>query len=304
MIKNLFSVFKPLRWYQNGIVLLAAVLAVTAFNLSMREIMLKLIYVILGSCFIASGNYGINEIADLETDKHHPQKKKRALSSGKISAKFVLIISFLFYIIGFILIASLHSRLLNIFITLWVLNAIFYNIKPFRLKDKPYLDFISEALNNPIRILIGWYAIVKPTEIVPSSFVLGFWFLGIFLMASKRFGEIRLLKSSKKASRYRKSLKYYTGEKLLFIMIASLGAFYYMFGAMSMKHNVDFILMLPFIIAWTIWFFHLSYDENTIVKDPERIFEKKKFLAFSLLSLFVFLYLLITKNQIMEFISK
>ena len=41
-------------------------------------------------------------------------------------------------------------------------------------------------------------------------------------------------------------------------------------------YNIDLIMTVPCIIIWTVWFFDIAYEENTIMKDPERIFEKKK----------------------------
>ena len=40
---------------------------------------------------------------------------------------------------------------------LWVMGCI-YNIPPVRSKDLPYLDVLSEAVNNPLRMLAGWAA--------------------------------------------------------------------------------------------------------------------------------------------------
>lgn len=303
-IKDYISIFRPVRWYQNIVVLLGMFLASTILNISLIEILPFLFLATLGVCLIASANYGINEIADLESDKHHPKKKNRAIPSGRVSPKKVFILSLIFYFFGLLLLKPLGTYLLFFFVTLWIINSILYNFKPIRLKDKPYIDFLSEALNNPLRILIGWYIVSKPEQIISSSFVLSFWFLGVFLMISKRFGEIRFIKDAKKIVAYRKSLRYYSEENLLIAMIAALGAFYYMFGALSMKHNIDYILVLPFIIIWTIWFFHISYENDTIVKDPERIFEKKKFLFYSLITLLMFMYLFISKTHLMIFIKQ
>lgn len=146
--------------------------------------------------------------------------------------------------------------------------------------------------------MVGWYAVAKPYNLVPASIVLGFWFLGIFLMAAKRFGEIRFIQNQEEAAKYRKSFKYYNEENLLFSMIAAAVSFSFMLGALSLKYSVDLIVALPFTVIWMIWFFHLAYQQNTIVKDPERIFEKKTFLLFSLLTLLVFMYFFFSGNQI------
>ncbi len=302
MFKILMDVFRPLRWYRNGFMLAAVILAIKILNIDFRSILsISFIYPVLISfialCLVASGNYGINEVFDLETDKHHPEKKNRSIPSGKISPVTVICLSVFLYISGFLLISTINNYMLFISLSLLLISGILYNVKPFRLKDKPYLDFIFEAANNPIRLMVGWYAVAKPSNLVPASIVLGFWFLGIFLMAAKRFGELRFIQDKEKAAKYRNSFKYYTEEKLLFSMIAAAMSFTFMLGALSFKYSVDLIVALPFMVSWMIWFFHLAYQQNTIVKDPERIFEKKTFVFFSLLTLLVFVYLFFSGNQ-------
>ncbi len=39
---------------------------------------------------------------------------------------------------------------------IFALQGVVYNVPPFRTKDRPYLDVISESINNPIRLTIGW----------------------------------------------------------------------------------------------------------------------------------------------------
>jgi len=126
----------------------------------------------------------------------------------------------------------------------------------------------------------------------------GFWFFGMFLMAAKRFGEFRFLKENERAAKYRKSFQYYTEEHLLFSMIAAAVCFSFLLGALSFKYSVDVMVILPFLVIWIVWFFHLACQKNTIVKDPERVFEKKIFVAFSLLTFCLFMYLFFSGNQL------
>ena len=303
MFRDFIAVFRPMRWYQNLLIFLGGVTAMVLLGATVPDSWQVLILSFTAACLVASGNYGVNEVFDMEQDAHHPQKKTRALPSGRLKPAHVLFLSGIIYIAGFSLIISLKRMPLTILLSLYFVNALFYNIYPFRLKDRPYLDFISEALNNPMRFLIGWYAVAGADNIFPSSLVLALWFFGIFLMASKRFGEVRLFKDKKELNSFRKSMIHYSEEKLLFSMIAALGVAYYMLGAFCMKHSVDLIIALPVIIIWTVWFFHLAYEENTIVKDPERIFEKMPFLIFSVISILLFIYMFMTQNRIMEWVK-
>lgn len=308
MLSDYIDVFRPIRWYRNSTMLLGSVITVKVLNIPLHELLstpklITFFVTLVAICLVASGNYGINEVLDSETDSHHPEKQHRAIPSGRVPARRVIIISILLYAIGIGAVALLGNLGLLISVVLLFISGIAYNVKPFRLKDRPFVDFPSEALNNPIRFLIGWYAVASAHQLFPASFVLGYWFLGIFLMAAKRFGEIRLIKDKTTATQYRKSLGYYTEERLLMAMIAGATAFSYMMGALSFKYSVDVILVLPFVVGWMIWFFALAFEENTVVKSPERIFEKKGFIAYTLATVTIFTYCFYSGNQLLGWVK-
>jgi decaprenyl-phosphate phosphoribosyltransferase len=302
MLKDIISVFRPKRWFQNLITIIGGILPIQLMQLSYSVHWRSILLCFIASCVVSSANYGINEVLDAEQDKHHPQKKNRAIASGRLTKPFVIFGSVILYIIGLIIVYDYINIATTIVLCLFILTAVLYNVKPFRFKDVPYLDFTFEALNSPLRILLGWYSVTE--HIFPASLILAVWFLGVFLMAAKRFGDLRLIEDKNALNNYRRSQKYYTEKKLLFAMIGSLSIFYYMLGALCMKYSIDLIITLPFIIVWTIWFFHLAHEENTIVKDPERIFENIPFVSFSALTFGVFVYLFMTKSHVLNFLKK
>lgn len=279
-LKLLIGVFRPLRWYRNLFVVFGAFIAVVLNDLSAGESWPRIIGAFVVASLIASANYGVNEVADAESDSHHPRKKFRAVANGSIGKKTVIAVSIFLYAIGFFAAWKTGSIFFLGSAFLLFLSGMLYNLPPVRLKDLPYLDFSFEALNNSIRLLMGWYAVTA--KIVPISFLLFFWFIGIFLMAAKRFAEIRFIKNPEEAKAYRKSLEHYTQEKLLFAMIGAVSAASFMFGVLTVKHEIGFVLTLPMVIIFIIWFFALAYEEDSIVKDPERIFERKWFLIYAL----------------------
>ncbi len=303
MISSLLDVFRPLRWYRNVFMLVGSLLAYTLTEAHLDNILFCIILSFLSLCAVASGNYGINEIFDAKSDSFHPEKKHRAIPSGRISIPLVLLFSFIFYLLGLALITVIESRSLHISLFLLFISGLMYNIPPVRLKDKPFLDFTSEALNNAIRVSVGWYSVAKESEIVPSSLLILFWFLGVFLMASKRFGEIRFIKDKETYTSYRKSLSYYSEKNLLISMIVAISVFNFMLGALAFKYQIDLVIILPFLITWIAWYFVIAYEENSIIKDPERIFEKKGFLFFTIFSTTLMAVLLLTKLNLMNFLT-
>jgi hypothetical protein len=96
---------------------------------------------------------------------------------------------------------------------LWVMGC-FYNIPLFRTKDKVYLDVLSESVNNPLRMLLGWFMVT--TVLIPSaSLLICYWMAGCYLMALMRFSEYREIGDAQVAGAYRKSFQHYTEVSLL-----------------------------------------------------------------------------------------
>lgn len=48
--------------------------------------------------------------------------------------------------------------------------GVLYNVKPIRTKDRACVDVLSESINNPIRLVLGWAAI--STIMLPPSSLL------------------------------------------------------------------------------------------------------------------------------------
>ena len=172
-------------------------------NINLINIILGFICAILS----ASSNYVINEYLDRNNDKFHPLKKKRLFVEKKIDFKNVVYFYFILIIASLVL-----SYKLNEFF--FIISGLIYNIKPFRLKDRIYLDVINESINNPIRLFLGWYMVVDNLSILPPvSLILFYWFSGGFLMTSKRLSEIKFFKkysNSLNLKKYRPNYKYYS----------------------------------------------------------------------------------------------
>jgi len=133
---------------------------------------------LLATAFTASANYIINEWLDRNFDKHHPIKKHRPAVSAGLTEKIVYVMYVMFFVVGIALASTVNIPVLVVVVFLFVMGII-YNVKPFRSKDVPYCDVLSESINNALRLLIGWFA-VAPTLFPPSSIVLGYWWGGLF----------------------------------------------------------------------------------------------------------------------------
>jgi len=107
--KDLISVFRPKRWYQNIIVIIGALLALELLNLSATVNWKNIFLAFVAICLVASANYGINEVLDAGSDKNHPEKKHRAVAAGRILKSTAIILSIIIYLAGFVIIFQLTN---------------------------------------------------------------------------------------------------------------------------------------------------------------------------------------------------
>ncbi len=167
-------------------------------------------------------------------------------------------------------------------ITLFVffLAGVSYNIPPLRLKDIPYIDVISESFNNPIRLFLGWYSLA-PSSFPPLSLVFLYWVFGALSMTAKRYAELNSFSS--KITLYRKAFRFYSAQSLFKMMLfyTLLTIFLFVYFAFTFRKRLLF--GLPLILFFFIWLFKLTMEEKSVIQTPEKIFQRPKFVLYSLL---------------------
>jgi decaprenyl-phosphate phosphoribosyltransferase len=158
--------------------------------------------------------------------------------------------------------------------------GLLYNVPPFRTKDYPYLDVLSESLNNPIRFLFGWFAI-NSYLLPPSSILLAYWMGGAYLMAVKRYSEYRDIRDPKRAKLYRKSFGAYSRKSLL------LSAFFYaicaafFIGIFLIKYKSEFVIMVPLFAALFTWYLRIGLKPESAAQSPETLYQEHYFMIFA-----------------------
>ncbi|MFQ5963077.1 MAG: UbiA family prenyltransferase [Candidatus Scalinduaceae bacterium] len=243
-------------------------------------LLFKLFGAILIACIASSFNYIINELLDSDSDKFHPKKKHRPVPSGDTNIYVVLTISVCILLVTLCLSFFYYSMYFFITLILFFLLAILYNVPPLRFKDVVYMDVVIESANAPIRILLGWYAI--GTNMLPKlSVLVSVWCLGGFLMTAKRYAEHKFISNDSDRGMYRRSYNTYTSEILSTYMVFWLILFNFAFGIFIVRIEPATLVVSPFLITFFIWYWWLSTKPDSIVKEPERVFEEKGFFVYS-----------------------
>ena len=254
-----------------------------------QNYILKLFIGIICTCLIASANYVLNEWLDADFDKFHPIKKNRSAITENIRSNVVYLEYIVIAVIGLSIAYFLGIKFFFTSIV-FIFMGIVYNVKPIRTKDIVYVDVLTESINNPIRLLLGWFIVIN-NVFPPVSLIFGYWMGGAFLMAIKRFAEYRSIGPSV-AGMYRRSFIFYDENKLL-----SSAVFYAMcstlfLGIFLIKHKLELIISFPFLCLLFAWYLSLGLKKDSIVQTPEKLIELKSFLYYSLF-LFILLALLV-----------
>lgn len=278
-IKPYLQIARFDHWFKNIFILPGVVLAVYEHHWQIQAGLLpRLVIGLLSIGFIASSNYVINEIIDAPRDALHPVKKNRPVPSGLIDIRIGYIQWVVLALLGAGLSLWLGTAFIVSVLSLWVMGCL-YNIPPIRLKDKPYLDVLSESVNNPIRLLVGWYA-AGMSKLPPISLVAAYWMIGAFFMGVKRFAEFRRIRDPKVAKRYRDSFGYYNEQRLLISIIYYAVAFGLFFGVFIMRYRLELLLSIPLIAGFIGWYMNLGFLPDSPAQYPEQLYKQRGFLIY------------------------
>jgi 4-hydroxybenzoate polyprenyltransferase len=244
---------------------------------------------LLASGLIASSNYVINEILDAPFDALHPSKRYRPTPAGRVNIRFAYLQWLTLMVLGLLLGCLVSVQLVWALASLWIMGCI-YNIKPIRAKDVPYIDVLVESINNPIRLLIGWYIVAPPYQI-PVSLLISYWMIGAYLMAIKRFAEMRDISKDISAKHYRKSFGFYTEQNLLVSIMFYASASMLFFGVFVMRYKLELILSFPLIALIMAMYLNLAFKVDGSAQAPEKLWREKPLMlaCFSCLFLMIFL---------------
>jgi 4-hydroxybenzoate polyprenyltransferase len=235
----------------------------------------NIVFGFLAAICVASANYVLNEWLDRDFDRFHPSKSKRVAVQCELRGGFVIAEWSIFLVLG-LCSAAACSTVMIVAAGILALQGLAYNVPPVRTKDKPYLDVLSESINNPLRLLIGW-AMVDSTTLPPSSIILAYWFGGAFLMAAKRLSEYREIvayNGKKTLAKYRASFAGYTET--------SLNVSCFVYGLLSsfslavflIRYRIEYILVMPLIIVMFGYYLALSMQAGSSAQNPEKLYRE------------------------------
>ncbi len=259
-------------WVKNVFVLPGILVALSiephrVWSLSVIDLLTGLLAV----CLISSSNYVLNELLDAPFDRFHPAKSQRAAASGKIKRSLGYLEWIALLAAGLALSLRISIPFVLVMAALWLMGCA-YNIPPIRTKDVAYLDVLSEAINNPLRMLAGWY-ITRSAAVPITSLLISYWMIGCYFMAIKRYAEYRDL-SGGQLAQYRKSFARYSERSLLVsIMFYGTHAMLF-FGAFIGRYRLELILSFPLVALVMAVYLWLAFSKDSGVQHPEALYKE------------------------------
>ncbi len=260
-INNLISSCRPKQWTKNLLVFSAPL-----FSFSYKsDLWISSFFTFIAFCFVSSSVYLINDVLDVESDRKHHRKKKRAIASGLISKKKAISFSLILLLICYLISFNLNNNIVLI-ITIYLIIQLSYCIK---LKKKPILDIFCISAGFLLRAIAG--GLSAKLEISPW-FLLSVTLLALFLTIEKRKAELRI--SIKNEVATREVLKYYTINLLTrYENIVASGSFvsYSLWAAgptLSGAPTSWMLLTVPFVL---LGIFRYQFLSEVIIQNNENL---------------------------------
>jgi 4-hydroxybenzoate polyprenyltransferase len=241
-VYGLLRTLRPRQWIKNGFVFMALVFDNKLF---VWPLFFQTTVAFVLFCMVSSTVYIINDLADLEKDKLHPKKRRRALPSGQLKPGFAILAA-----IAILAVCLSLSFWLNLYFGAIVLGYFVLNLAySFLLKHLVIIDVMVVAAGFVLRVAAG--VIVADAERFSPWLYVCTIFLALFLAIGKRRHELVLLANG--ANSHRKILDEYSVGFLdqmtnLVTTAAIISYSLYTFSAVNLPANHAMMLTIPFVI--------------------------------------------------------
>jgi 4-hydroxybenzoate polyprenyltransferase len=242
MLKALLKTMRPRQWSKNIFIFAALVFDKQLLNV---EAFLSTLAGFVLFCMVSSSVYIFNDLADVEADRQHPEKKDRPIAAGKlpINVAWAAGIGLALTALG---LATLLTPGFEAVLIIYLLLNLAYSKW---LKHIPIIDVFVIAAGFVLRVHAG-VTLIQVERFSPWLYVV-MTLLALFLGFGKRRAELALLAHG--AGSHRKVLDGYTLPLLdQYIMIVSgttiVAYSLYTFSAPNVPQNDSMMLTIPFVV--------------------------------------------------------
>jgi 4-hydroxybenzoate polyprenyltransferase len=257
--KALIKTMRPRQWSKNLVIFAALVfdrqLGPEHWDATLRTLAGFIIF-----CLLSGLVYIINDIADVEADRIHPDKRKRPIASGQLPVNVAILAALLI-----LLVVGPASFWLSIGFGIVAMTYLAENLAYSKwIKHIPLLDVFFIALGFVLRVVAG-VTLIHVARFSPWLYVvitLGALYIGF----GKRRAELALLAGD--ANSHRRVLEGYTIpllDQLITIVSATTIIAYslYTFSAPNLPGNHVMMLTIPFVLYGVFRYLYLIQVEHS-----------------------------------------
>jgi 4-hydroxybenzoate polyprenyltransferase len=257
MLQALLQTMRPRQWAKNIFVFAALVFDK---QLLKPDAFLRTMAGFVFFCFISSAVYIFNDLADVDADREHPQKRNRPIPSGRLSISAAWVAGILLVLISMTLGYVLSVSYAIVIAAYFLLNLAYSKW----LKHVLILDVLILAAGFVLRVGAG-VALIQVERFSPWIYVV-MTLLALYLGFGKRRAELALLMDD--AGSHRKVLEGYTIPLLdQYIMIVSgmtiVAYSLYTFTAPNVPANHSMMLTIPFVVYAIFRYLYLIEVEHS-----------------------------------------
>ena len=243
--RGLVRTARPKQWAKNVLVFAAPF---AAGRITHLPVLGAAAIAFVAFCLAASAIYLVNDAKDVEADRAHPTKRNRPIAAGivPVPAAMALSVVLMLAAIG---LSFVDNWQLAVVIAVYEAVQLGYC---FGLKHERVIDLCIVASGFLLRAIAGGVAANTP----PSQwFLLVAAFGSLFMVAGKRYAEIRLFE--KTGAEIRASLRKYSASYLRFVWATSVAIVITTYSLWAFddlrvesSHSVwSTISIVPFVIA-------------------------------------------------------
>ncbi len=256
MLKALLKTMRPRQWTKNIFVFAALVFDKQLF---LPSPFLRTLAGFALFCLISSAVYILNDLADIEADRQHPEKKHRPIASGRLSTEAAWGAAIVLVVLAVGLGWLLTPKFAAVLAAYLVINLLYSKW----LKHVAIVDVLIIAAGFVLRVAAG-VTLIHVERFSPWLYVV-MTLLSLFLGFGKRRAELSLL--SQDAVSHRKVLDGYTlsllDQYILIVSSTTVVAYsLYTFSAPNLPANHTMMLTIPFVVYMIFRYLYLIHAEE------------------------------------------
>jgi len=237
-------VLRPVLFFPIWTVFLAGYYCAIRFSRSRSDLEGSAIWVLFLYTLLMGSVFIINQIADIKSDKRNGKlflianghiSKRAAYLEASLLALISLSISFLFY-----------PRLGFLFLIAFLITGVFYSLRPFCWKDRPYLGLLVNVLGGYLTFSVGWFTVA---DLGVGSSLHSFPYL-LAIIAVYYYTTLPDIKGDRDSGKITFGVKYGFKKTIYFALAAEILAIIFSIITRDPVMFFPAMVALPFFI-WT-----------------------------------------------------